>query len=240
MNAALRRGACPSKSGGGAIRPTSWSCPHPRTFPVSHPPLKPTAVKSRLPFCPPPCWSGSVRPWAKLEPAERCPQWSGTERQPPPWTDELAEMSRHIYTRHGIGEALQKPVCQVGGGEKSILTVSSCRIKVVYSTVMSAPCQHIFDFFFFFASVHSFLMRIRGVISQPEVLQFNGEKSHLLEKKWSWALNYLASCNGTLDACAGPSSFLNKNRLFVCRIWSTRTLIEDFNEKEAHFISPTE
>lgn len=67
-------------------------------------------------------WSGTG---AKLEPAVPCPppeqqqqqqqfQWSGTERQPPPWTDELAEMSRHIYTRHGIGEGLQKPVFQVG------------------------------------------------------------------------------------------------------------------------------
>lgn len=70
------------------------------------------------------CWSG---PGVKLEPAENCPQWSGTERPPPPWTDELAEMSRHIYTRHGIGEALQKPVCQVG--EESVLTASSCSIK---------------------------------------------------------------------------------------------------------------
>ena len=62
-------------------------------------------------------WSGTG---AKLEPAVHCPppeqqfQWSGTERQPPPWTDELAEMSRHIYTRHGIGDGLQKPVFQVG------------------------------------------------------------------------------------------------------------------------------
>ncbi|XP_035995638.1 voltage-dependent L-type calcium channel subunit beta-4a [Fundulus heteroclitus] len=46
-------------------------------------------------------------------------QWSGAERQPPPWTDELAEMSRHIYTRHGIGEGLQKPVFQGNRGTYS-------------------------------------------------------------------------------------------------------------------------
>lgn len=60
-----------------------------------------------------------------------------------------------------------------GRREKSILTVSSCRIKVV----LPQSCLHLanaFDFFFF-ASVHSLLMRIRGVISQPEVLQFNGK-----------------------------------------------------------------
>lgn len=57
---------------------------------------------------------------ANLETPALCPsaeqqelQWSGVERQPPPWTDELAEMSRHIYTRHGI-DGLQKPVFQVG------------------------------------------------------------------------------------------------------------------------------
>ncbi|XP_068184947.1 voltage-dependent L-type calcium channel subunit beta-4a isoform X2 [Antennarius striatus] len=41
------------------------------------------------------------------------------ERQPPPWTDELAEMSRHIYTRHGIGDGLQKPVFQANRGTYS-------------------------------------------------------------------------------------------------------------------------
>ncbi|MED6257159.1 hypothetical protein ATANTOWER_013035 [Ataeniobius toweri] len=70
----------------------------------------------------------------KLEPAAHCPpppppppeeqpqrqfQWSGAERQPPPWTDELAEMSRHIYTRHGIGDGLQKPVFQGNRGTYS-------------------------------------------------------------------------------------------------------------------------
>ncbi|TKS67789.1 Voltage-dependent L-type calcium channel subunit beta-4 [Collichthys lucidus] len=62
-----------------------------------------------------------------LEPAVHCPppeqqqfQWSGAERQPPPWTDELAEMSRHIYTRHGIGgDGLQKPVFQANRGTYS-------------------------------------------------------------------------------------------------------------------------
>ncbi|KAI4902578.1 hypothetical protein NFI96_033936 [Prochilodus magdalenae] len=52
---------------------------------------------------------------AKLEQTVHYPpqcQWTGTERQPPPWTDELAEMSRHIYTRHGIGDGAQKPVFQ--------------------------------------------------------------------------------------------------------------------------------
>ncbi|KAI4798465.1 hypothetical protein KUCAC02_022034, partial [Chaenocephalus aceratus] len=62
---------------------------------------------------------------AKLEAAVHRPppppeqqhfQWGGTERQPPPWTDELAEMSRHIYTRHGIGEGMQKPVFQGNRG----------------------------------------------------------------------------------------------------------------------------
>lgn len=112
MNAALRRGACPSKSGGGVIRPTSWSSS--ADFPrfasaaeTDHSEITSSLLSSAVLK-----W---VRPWVELEPAERCPQWSGTERQPPPWTDELAEMSRHIYTRHGIGEALQKPVCQVGG-----------------------------------------------------------------------------------------------------------------------------
>lgn len=76
-------------------------------------------------------WSGTG---VKLEPAEHCPQWSGTERQPPPWTDELAEMSRHIYTRHGIGEALQKPVCQVG--EKKYFNVVVMQNKGSSKTVM--------------------------------------------------------------------------------------------------------
>ncbi|KAG7276431.1 hypothetical protein CRUP_007491 [Coryphaenoides rupestris] len=50
-------------------------------------------------------------------------QWSGTERQPPPWTDELAEMSRHIYTRPGMmitgDQGPQKPVFQVNRGTYS-------------------------------------------------------------------------------------------------------------------------
>ncbi|XP_036428698.1 voltage-dependent L-type calcium channel subunit beta-4a [Colossoma macropomum] len=59
---------------------------------------------------------------AKLEQTVHYPpqcQWAGTERQPPPWTDELAEMSRHIYTRHGIGEGVQKPIFQVNRGTYS-------------------------------------------------------------------------------------------------------------------------
>ncbi|XP_035459493.2 voltage-dependent L-type calcium channel subunit beta-4a isoform X3 [Scophthalmus maximus] len=61
----------------------------------------------------------------ELEPAVHCTlpetqqhqfQWSGAERQPPPWTDELADMSRHIYTRHGVGDGLQKPVFQGNRG----------------------------------------------------------------------------------------------------------------------------
>lgn len=84
-----------------------------------------SGIDASPPFSPLLSWSGTG---AKLEPAVPCPppeqqqqfQWSGTERQPPPWTDELAEMSRHIYTRHGIGEGLQKPVFQVGKGKKSM------------------------------------------------------------------------------------------------------------------------
>lgn len=61
---------------------------------------------------------------AKLEQTLQYPpppsQWTGTERQPPPWTDELAEMSRHIYTRHGIGDGVQKPIFQVRTREKVI------------------------------------------------------------------------------------------------------------------------
>lgn len=56
---------------------------------------------------------------AKLEEPTQQPQqqlpWTGTERQPPPWTDELAEMSRHIYTRHGASDGLQKVKCRVIG-----------------------------------------------------------------------------------------------------------------------------
>ena len=65
--------------------------------------------------------TSEASPAAKLEQTVHCPpqgqqqqfQWTGTERQPPPWTDELAEMSRHIYTRQGIAEGPQKPVFQV-------------------------------------------------------------------------------------------------------------------------------
>ncbi|KAM8854861.1 voltage-dependent L-type calcium channel subunit beta-4a isoform 2-T2 [Spinachia spinachia] len=68
----------------------------------------------------PPC-SGTG---TKLEPAVHRPPpgqhpvpWSGgTERQPPAWSDELAEMSRHIYSRHGAGDGTQKPVFQGNRG----------------------------------------------------------------------------------------------------------------------------
>lgn len=65
---------------------------------------------------------------AKLEQTVQYPpptQWTGTERQPPPWTDELAEMSRHIYTRHGIGDGVQKPIFQVGTLEKVLMRCES-------------------------------------------------------------------------------------------------------------------
>lgn len=87
-------------------------------------PCKPTAEQDTS-SAEPGAFILSCVPWtgAKLESAVHCPpaeqqqqqqsQWSGAERQPPPWTDELAEMSRHIYTRHGIGDGLQKPVFQV-------------------------------------------------------------------------------------------------------------------------------
>ena len=74
-----------------------------------------------------------ARTGVKLESAVHCPtaepqqfQWSGAERHPPPWTDELAEMSRHIYTRHGIGDGLQKPVFQVGNGKPPLSPHISC------------------------------------------------------------------------------------------------------------------
>ncbi|XP_061548941.1 voltage-dependent L-type calcium channel subunit beta-4a isoform X3 [Phycodurus eques] len=62
---------------------------------------------------------------AKLEPAvasgslagQPAPEWGGAERQPPPWTDELAGMSRHIYGRHGPADGAQKSAFQRGGHE---------------------------------------------------------------------------------------------------------------------------
>lgn len=45
-----------------------------------------------------------------LSPQYEC---SGRERQPPPWSDELAQMSRHIYTRHGTNDGAAKAVFQV-------------------------------------------------------------------------------------------------------------------------------
>ncbi|XP_061648664.1 voltage-dependent L-type calcium channel subunit beta-4a isoform X2 [Phyllopteryx taeniolatus] len=64
---------------------------------------------------------------AKLEPAvasgslagQPAPEWGGAERQPPPWTDELAGMSRHIYGRHGPADGAQKSAFQVNGGTYS-------------------------------------------------------------------------------------------------------------------------
>lgn len=64
------------------------------------------------------CWR-CVSNSAELEEPTQQPQqqlpWTGTERQPPPWTDELAEMSRHIYTRHGASDGLQKVKYRVIG-----------------------------------------------------------------------------------------------------------------------------
>lgn len=81
---------------------------------------------------------------AKLEPSVQYPpqyQWTGTERQPPPWTDELAEMSRHIYTRHGIGDGAQKPVFQVKADE-----VGSVCWAVQLLCVLEVLHTHISDF----------------------------------------------------------------------------------------------
>lgn len=72
---------------------------------------------------------------AKLEQTVHYPppssQWTGTERQPPPWTDELAEMSRHIYTRHGISDGVQKPIFQVRTREKVITRWESATTHTV-------------------------------------------------------------------------------------------------------------
>lgn len=79
-------------------------------------------------------------------------QWSGgNERQPPPWTDELAEMSRHIYTRHGIGEGLQKTaVFQV--------EQMNAPLFIYFVSCSLSPhlwFSHLFFFFSFFISTSS-------------------------------------------------------------------------------------
>lgn len=80
-------------------------------------------------------------------------QWSGgNERQPPPWTDELAEMSRHIYTRHGIGEGLQKTaVFQVEQMNAPLF------IYLFVSCSLSPHLwfSHLFFFLFYFISTSS-------------------------------------------------------------------------------------
>ncbi|MCI4378359.1 hypothetical protein PGIGA_G00214990 [Pangasianodon gigas] len=64
----------------------------------------------------------SVKPQVKLEASVHLsPQYecSGRERQPPPWSDELAQMSRHIYTRHGTNDGASKAVFQINRGTYS-------------------------------------------------------------------------------------------------------------------------
>ncbi|KAK3543826.1 hypothetical protein QTP70_030087, partial [Hemibagrus guttatus] len=64
----------------------------------------------------------SVKPQVKLEASVHLsPQYerSGIERQPPPWSDELAQMSRHIYTRHGTNDGASKAAFQINRGTYS-------------------------------------------------------------------------------------------------------------------------
>ncbi|KAF4086789.1 hypothetical protein AMELA_G00088390 [Ameiurus melas] len=64
----------------------------------------------------------SDTPQVKLEASVHLsPQYecSGRERQPPPWSDELAQMSRHIYTRHGTNDGASKAVFQINRGTYS-------------------------------------------------------------------------------------------------------------------------
>ncbi|XP_061698146.1 voltage-dependent L-type calcium channel subunit beta-4a isoform X2 [Syngnathoides biaculeatus] len=60
---------------------------------------------------------------AKLEPGVASS--SAAEWQPPPWTDELAGMSQHIYGRHGPADSAHKSAFQVNGGTYS----RRCRLK---------------------------------------------------------------------------------------------------------------
>ncbi|KAG7331230.1 hypothetical protein KOW79_005199 [Hemibagrus wyckioides] len=67
-------------------------------------------------------WNNSVKPQVKLEASVHLsPQYerSGRERQPPPWSDELAQMSRHIYTRHRTNDGASKAVFQINRGTYS-------------------------------------------------------------------------------------------------------------------------